>query len=84
MGILVEPVFEALLSPIFSGLKVQSAELRHTIAIAVGFFTNTFLLVVVGELTPKALAIRKTLRTALNASSCRNASPAVGRSGLST
>ena len=65
MGILVEPVFEALLSPIFSGLKVQSAELRHTIAIAVGFFTNTFLLVVVGELTPKALAIRKTLRTAL-------------------
>src|SRR5438105_11330281 len=56
MGILVEPVFEALLSPIFSGLKVQSAELRHTIAIAGGFFTNTFLLVVVAALTPKALA----------------------------
>src|SRR5438309_7214326 len=43
MGILVEPVFEAPLSPIFSGLKVQSAELRHTIAIAVGLITNTFL-----------------------------------------
>lgn len=65
MGILVEPVFEAVLSPIFSWLKVESPEVRHTIAIAVGFFTNTFLLVVVGELTPKALALRKTLPTAL-------------------
>jgi len=34
---------------------------RHIVAIIVGFVTNTFLLVVVGELTPKALAIRQTL-----------------------
>ncbi len=65
LGILVEPVFEILLAPVFSWLKVQSLEVRHTASIAVGFFTNTFLLVVVGELTPKALAIRKTLPTAL-------------------
>src|SRR5256885_1503553 len=50
LGILVEPVFEALLSPFFSAFNVQSAALRHTVAIVVGFFTNAFLLVVVGEL----------------------------------
>src|SRR5437867_7811279 len=65
LGILVEPVFETLLSPIFSWFKVQSVDLRHTAAIVIGFVTNTFLLVVVGELAPKALAIRKTLPTAL-------------------
>ena len=65
LGILVEPVFEALLSPVFSWLKVEAPGVRHVVAIAVGFVTNTFLLVVVGELAPKALAIRKTLPTAL-------------------
>jgi CBS domain containing-hemolysin-like protein len=65
LGILVEPVFEALLTPIYSLLKVQSADVRHTVAIVVGFVTNTFLLVVVGELAPKALALRKTLPAAL-------------------
>ncbi len=65
MGILVEPVFEALLAPVFSWLKVQSGEVRHIVSIIVGFVTNTFLLVVVGELAPKALAIRKTLPAAL-------------------
>jgi len=65
LGILVEPVFEAVLSPVFSWLKVDSEDLRHTVAIVVGFFTNAFLLVVVGELAPKAIAIRKTLPTAL-------------------
>jgi CBS domain containing-hemolysin-like protein len=65
LGILVEPVFEALLAPVFSFLKVESPGVRHGVAIGFGFFVNTFLLVVVGELGPKALAIRKTLPTAL-------------------
>jgi CBS domain containing-hemolysin-like protein len=65
LGVLVEPVFEAVLAPIFSLLNVESETVRHTTAIIVGFITNTFLLVVVGELGPKALAIRKTLPTAL-------------------
>src|SRR5207237_8058889 len=54
-----------LLSPVFSSLNVEAPGVRHTVAIVVGFVTNTFLLVVVGELAPKALAIRKTLPTAL-------------------
>src|SRR5206468_7571540 len=65
LGVLVEPVFAALLHPIYVGLKVDSEAVRHTISIVVGFLTNSFLLIVVGELAPKALAIRKTLSVAL-------------------
>ena len=65
LGVLVEPVFAALLSPAFYWLNVESESVKHTVAIIIGFFTNTFLLIVVGELGPKALAIRKTLPVAL-------------------
>ncbi|PYM12854.1 MAG: hypothetical protein DME18_10320 [Verrucomicrobia bacterium] len=65
LGVLVEPVFNALLAPVYYWLNVESETVRHTAAILVGFFTNTFLLIVVGELTPKAIAIRKTLPVAL-------------------
>src|ERR1044071_222541 len=60
LGVLVEPVFHALLAPVYSWLKVESETVRHTVAILVGFLTNTFLLIVVGELAPKAIAIPKT------------------------
>jgi len=65
LGVLVEPVFEALLAPAFNGLGVISPAVRHTVAIMTGFIVNCFLLVVVGELGPKAIAIRKTLPVAL-------------------
>jgi CBS domain containing-hemolysin-like protein len=65
LGVLVEPVFNAVLAPIYSALKVESETVRHTASILVGFFTNSYLLIVVGELAPKALAIRKTLPVAL-------------------
>ena len=65
LGVLVEPVFQVLLGPVFQWTGVESESVRHSIAIGFGFFVNTFLLVVVGELGPKALAIRKTLPTAL-------------------
>jgi CBS domain containing-hemolysin-like protein len=65
LGILVEPVFDSMLGPLFDWLGVVSLPLRHTVAILTGFFINAFLLIVIGELTPKAIAIRKTLRVAL-------------------
>ena len=65
LGVLVEPVFETLLHPVFNLLKIEAEAMRHGIALGFGFFVNTFLLVVVGELGPKALAIRQTLPTAL-------------------
>jgi CBS domain containing-hemolysin-like protein len=65
LGVLVEPVFAALLLPLFQSLQVESPAVRHTVAIALGFLINAFLLIVVGELGPKSVAIRKTLSVAL-------------------
>jgi CBS domain containing-hemolysin-like protein len=65
LGVVVEPVFHQLLSPLFSVLKIDSRETQRTIAILVGFFVNGYLLIVAGELAPKAMAIRKTLDTTL-------------------
>jgi len=65
LGVVVEPVFHQLLSPLFSVMKITSPETQRTMAILVGFFVNGYLLIVVGELAPKAMAIRKTLETAL-------------------
>jgi CBS domain containing-hemolysin-like protein len=65
LGALAVPVFEALLQPLFAGLGVESLRLKNTIALIVGFLINTFLLIVMGELVPKSLAIRKTLETTL-------------------
>lgn len=65
LGVLVEPVFKHLLEPLFSLARVTSPEAQSTIAIGVGFFVNGYLLIVAGELAPKAVAIRKTLPTAL-------------------
>jgi magnesium and cobalt exporter, CNNM family len=65
LGVVVEPVFHHLLSPLFSLMKITSPETQRTAAILVGFFVNSYLLIVAGELAPKAMAIRKTLDTAL-------------------
>ena len=65
LGVAVEPVFKELLEPLFDMLAMTSESLRHHIAIGVGFFVNCYLLIVAGELVPKAIAIRRTLPTAL-------------------
>jgi len=65
LGVLVEPVFRALLEPVFPLLKISNEHTQGTIAIAVGFFVNCYLLIIAGELVPKAIAIRRTLATAL-------------------
>ena len=65
LGMLVEPVFSALLDPVFRLLGITSSNTQHTIAIASGFFVNSFLLIIAGELVPKAIAIRRTLQTSL-------------------
>jgi CBS domain containing-hemolysin-like protein len=65
VGVLVEPVFQGLLNPVFGWLHVDSPGARHTAAIVTGFLFNSFLLTVAGELVPKAIAIRRTLPVAL-------------------
>ena len=62
----VEPVFHDLLAAgVQSGWASPPNPLRHDIALGVGFFTNCYLLIVAGELVPKAVAIRRTLPAAL-------------------
>jgi len=65
LGVLVQPVFRHLLDPLFSVFQIGSVHARSTIAILVGFFINSYLLIVAGELAPKAIAIRRTLQTTL-------------------
>lgn len=65
LGMAVEPVFNGLLEPIFELARVTSPALRHDIALGTGFFINCYLLIVAGELVPKAVAIRRTLPAAL-------------------
>ncbi|HXG48689.1 MAG TPA: hemolysin family protein [Methylomirabilota bacterium] len=65
LGWVGEPVFASLLEPVMEWLKVESAEMRHTIAFVVGFSIITFLHIVAGELAPKSLAIQKPLPTTL-------------------
>jgi len=69
LGVLVEPVFGSLLKPVFSLLNITHGYTQNAIAIAVGFFVNCYLLIIVGELVPKAIAIRRTLPTALSLAS---------------
>jgi len=65
LGMAVAPVFNDLLGPIFKLAGLTSASLQHNIAIGVGFFTNCYMLIVAGELVPKAVALRRTLSAAL-------------------
>jgi magnesium and cobalt exporter, CNNM family len=65
LGVAVEPVFKDLLDPLFNLVDLTSESMRHNIALGVGFFVNCYLLIVAGELVPKAVAIRQTLPTAL-------------------
>jgi len=65
LGVLVEPVFHALLEPVFPLLKISNEHTQGTIAIVVGFFVNCYLLIIAGELVPKAIAIRRTLQMSL-------------------
>jgi CBS domain containing-hemolysin-like protein len=65
LGVVIEPVFRDLLHPFFVLFKITADGVQGGIAIGVGFFVNCYLLIVVGELVPKAIAIRRTLQTSL-------------------
>src|SRR5881394_1605209 len=47
LGIAVEPVFKDVLEPLFRILHITTAETQRRVAIAVGFFVNSYLLIVV-------------------------------------
>jgi len=65
LGWIGEPVFTALLQPVFGWLNIESSELRHVLAFAIGFSAITFLHISAGEQAPKWLAIQRPLPTTL-------------------
>ena len=65
LGWIGEPAFARLLEPLFEWLSVTSPELIHTVSIIFAFSAITFLHIVVGELAPKSLAIRRPEQVSL-------------------
>jgi CBS domain containing-hemolysin-like protein len=65
LGWIGEPVFSALLEPVFGWLSVESERLKHGLAFVVGFSVITFLHISAGEQAPKWLAIQKPLPASL-------------------
>jgi CBS domain containing-hemolysin-like protein len=65
LGWVGEPVFSALLAPVMDWLKIESPDIRHSIAFLVGFTVITFLHITAGEQAPKWLAIQRPLPTSL-------------------
>lgn len=59
LGWIGEPAFAALLKPLLNALGIDSPEVIHAIALVVAFFIISYLHIVVGELAPKSLAIRR-------------------------
>lgn len=64
-----EPVFSALLAPLFDAFNVASPTVRQSLAFAIGFSAITFLHITVGELAPRSLAIQKPLSYVLRTAS---------------
>ena len=65
LGWIGEPVFSALLHPVFGWLQVDSVHLREGLSFAVGFTVITFLHISAGEQAPKWLAIQRPLPVTL-------------------
>lgn len=65
LGWIGEPAFAQLVEPLLASLGVVSPEVVHGISFFVAFFTISFLHIVLGELAPKSLAIRRPETTGL-------------------
>jgi CBS domain containing-hemolysin-like protein len=65
LGWFGEPYVAQLFQPLLVRIGVTSPAVISGISFAVGFGLITYLHIVLGELTPKTLAIRKSLRTSL-------------------
>ena len=68
LGFLGEEYLAAIIQPVFFHLGITSQAVIHSVSIALAFITITFLHIVLGELAPKSLAIRRPVPTTLWAS----------------
>jgi len=60
LGWIGEPAFADLLEPLFARLGIDNPQTVSTISFLIAFMTLSYLHIVVGELAPKSLAIRKS------------------------
>lgn len=65
LGMIGEPYVARVIQPLMWKMGVTSDAIISSVSIGIGFGVVTFLHVVLGELTPKSLAIRKSLATTL-------------------
>ncbi len=65
LGWIGEPAFANMTKPILEFLQINSDTIRSTISIGFGFSMITFLHIVVGEISPKSIAIRSAENIAL-------------------
>jgi CBS domain containing-hemolysin-like protein len=65
LGWVGEPAFAHVLTPVLSAVGIASERVVHNVSAAAAFLFITFLHIIVGELVPKAYAIRTTERVAL-------------------
>src|SRR3546814_7813396 len=60
LGCVGAPAFSRLVAPLLHQFGVQSPEVIHNTSVAVAFGLISFLHIVLGELAPKSIAIRRT------------------------
>lgn len=65
LGWVGEPAFAKLLEPLLAAVGITNSEAVHTIAFVTAFSIISFLHIVVGELAPKTLALRRSERVSL-------------------
>ena len=65
LGWVGEPIFGALLAPVYDWLDINNVTIQSTISFGVGFTIITVLHIVAGEQAPKWMAIQKPLPTSL-------------------
>lgn len=65
LGWIGEPAFAWIIEPAVTAVAGENPQLVHSIALTVSFLVITILHIVLGELAPKSVAIRKPEETAL-------------------
>lgn len=65
LGRYIEPLVDTAIAPTLAGLGLGSSRWLHQLLFGIGFISMSFVLIVAGELVPKALALRRTEAVAL-------------------
>lgn len=65
LGFVGEPAVARLIEPLLAGLGEEASSYAHSISITIAYLLVSFLHIVIGEVVPKSISIRRTDRAAL-------------------